>query len=204
METRRRLRRVLSAALLAALAAAPRAQALNQPNEELATGDGPVATHASSSNLLESSLRPPAYRLWEEAGFGGEARECAAWVLAVDAGHVRWQAWPDGRAYLRARWKGPVPADAVAIVHTHPAVVDPRPSSQDLETAHRVGVPVYTVSRAGIWKAEPDGRVVAVDDKDWWRSCRSGACRVPERDPESRSARGGLDSRNPGAESAYR
>jgi hypothetical protein len=204
METRRRLRRPLPAALLAALAAARQAPALNQPNEEIAFGDGPVASHASSAHLLESTLRPPAYRLWEEAGFGGEPRECAAWVLAVDASHVRWQAWPDGRGYIRARWKGPVPAGAVAIVHTHPAMVDPRPSSQDIETARRIGIPVYAVSRAGIWKAEPDGLVVAVDDKDWWSGCRSGACRVPERDPEFRSACGASDSRNPDAESAYR
>ena len=204
METRRRLRRLLPAAFLAAFAAAPRAPALNLPYEEIATGDGPAESHASSLHLLESSLRPPAYRLWEEAGFGGEARECAAWVLAVDASHVRWQPWPDGRGYLQAHWKGPVPAGAVAIVHTHPAVVDPRPSSRDIETARRLGVPVYTVSRAGIWKAGPDGHVVAVGDKDWWRGCRSGACRVPERDPESRSASGGFDSRNPEAESAYR
>jgi hypothetical protein len=188
MKTRRRLRRPLPAALLAAFAAAPQAPALNQPNEEIATGDGPVLSHASPLHLLESSLRPPAYRLWEEGSFGGEARERAAWVLAVDAGHVRWQAWPDGRGYLRARWKGPVPADAVAIVHTHPAVVDPRPSPQDLESARRVGVPIYTVSRAGIWKAEPDGSVVTVDDRRWWVGCRSGGCSAPERDPEFRSA----------------
>ena len=182
----------------------PRRPALNLPHEEIATGDGPVAPRASRSHLLESTLRPPAYRLWEEAGFGGEARERAAWVLAVDAGHVRWQAWPDGRRYLRARWTGPIPADAVAIVHTHPAVVDPRPSPQDIETARRIGMPVYTVSRAGIWKAEPDGLVVAVDDARWWTGCRSGACGAPERDPEFRSARGASDSRNLAAESAYR
>jgi hypothetical protein len=204
METRRRLRRPLTAALLAVFAAAPRAPALNQPNEEIEIGDGPALSHASFTHLFERTLRPPAYRLWEGAGFGGEPRECAAWVLAADEGHMRWQAWPDGRGFLRARWKGPVPAEAVAIVHTHPAMVDPRPSSQDIQTARSVGMPIYTVSRAGIWKVEPDGRVFAVDDGDWWRGCRSGACRVPERDPEFRSAHGISDSRNPGAESAYR
>jgi hypothetical protein len=204
METFLRLRRALQAALLVALAAAPRAPALNQPHEEIATGDGPVASYASRSHLLESTLRPPAYRLWEEAGFGHEISERAAWVLLDDTGRVRWQAWPDGRRDRRARWEGPVPADAVAIVHTHPAVVDPKPSFKDIETARCLGLPVYTVSRAGIWKAEPDGLVVAVDDERWWSGCRSGACGAPERDPEIRSVRGVSDSRNLGAESAYR
>lgn len=117
---------------------------------------------------------------------------------------MRWQAWPDERRHLQARWTGPVPADAVAIVHTHPAAVDPKPSLEDIETARGVGMPVYTVSRAGIWKAEPDGLVVAVDDERWWSGCRSEGCGAPERDPEFRSAPDASDSRNPGAESAYR
>jgi hypothetical protein len=203
MGTRRRTRRSLAVALLAVLAAAPSAPALNQPHEEIAGGDGPIA-HASRAHLLESTLRAPAYRLWEEAGFGGVAVERAAWVLAVDAGHVRWQAWPDEKYCLRAHWKGPVPAGAVAIVHTHPTVADPKPSPQDVETARRIGLPVYTVSRAGIWKAEPGGVVVAVDDERWWTGCRSGACGAPERDPEFRSARRTSDLRNLETESTYR
>lgn len=204
MEAFVRLRRPLRAVLLAALATAPAVRALNQPNEDLATGDGPAAPYASRTQLLEGSLRPPAYRLWEEAGFGREASERAAWVLAADASHVRWQAWPNGHRYLRARWTGPVPVDAVAIVHTHPAVVDPKPSPKDVETARRLRMPVYAVSRTGIWKADPNGLVVAVDDARWWTGCRSGACGAPERDPDFRSAQGPSDSRNFGAESAYR
>jgi hypothetical protein len=207
METRRRVRRRLPAALLAALAAlaaAPFAQALNQPSLEVASGDGPALPHTLRVHLFESTLRPPAFRLWVEAGFGGQARELAAWVLAVDADHVRWQTWPDGRQYIRAHWSGRVPGSAVAIVHTHPNVVDPKPSFQDIETARRLGLPVYTVSRAGIWKARPDGLVVAVFDARWWSDCRSGDCGAPERDPEFRSAQGVSDSRNLGAESAYR
>ncbi len=203
METRRRLRPPLAVALLAVLAAATSAPALNQPHEEIAGGDGPTA-HGSRAHLFESTLRPRAYRLWEESGFGGVAVERAAWVLALDAGNVRWQAWPDEQLYLRAHWRGPVPADAVAIVHTHPDAGNPRPSPQDIETARRIGVPVYAVSRAGIWKAEPNGLVLAVDDKRWWIGCRSGACGAPERDPEFRSARRVSDSRNLVADSAYR
>jgi JAB domain-containing protein similar to deubiquitination enzymes len=204
METRRGLRRRLAAALLATTAAAPSAPALNSAHEEIATAGGPVGSHASRSHLLESTLRPPAYRLWEEAGFGGQAVERAAWVLAVGPDHLVWRTWPDEHGYLRAHWTGAVPEDAVAIVHTHPAKVDPKPSPQDIETARRLGLPVYTVSRVGIWKAEPDGLVVAVDDARWWSGCRSGGCSAPERDPEFRSARGVSDSRNLAAESAYR
>lgn len=205
METRRGLRRHLPAALFAALASALHAPALNQPHEEMATGDGATApSHVSPSHLLESTLRPPAYRLWEEAGFGGPPREIAAWVLSEGADQLRWQTWPDVRLHLRAHWRGPTPTRAVAIVHTHPAMVDPKPSPQDIETARRLGMPVYTVSRVGIWKADRDGRVVPVDDARWWVACSSGACGMPERDPEFRSASVPSETRNLGAESAYR
>ena len=93
METRRRLRRRLPAALFAALASALHAPALNQPHEEMATGDSATApSHASPSHLLESTLRPPAYRLWETAAFGSEASERAdrglvdAWNESLFAG----------------------------------------------------------------------------------------------------------------------
>jgi hypothetical protein len=155
--------------------------------------------------LLEGTLRAPAYRLWEAASFGHESGERAAWVLKDDAGRVRWLAWPSDRQYLRAHWGGAVPADAVAIVHTHPAVVDPKPSQQDVETARRLRLPVYTVSRGGIWKAVPDGSVVSVDDARWWSACRAGAC-DETRHPEFRSARsapGPAEPRNLGSESAY-
>lgn len=205
MGTRRKLRRLPPALLLAALASALHAPpALNQPHEEIATGIGSASSDTSPLHLLESALRIPAYRLWEKAGFGGPPLELAAWVLAEDGGRVRWQSWPDGRLHLRAHWRGPVLAAAVAIVHTHPAVADPKPSPQDIETASRLGMPVYTVSRAGIWKADRDGHVVVVDDAGWWAGCRSGACGAPERDPEFRSASAPSDLRNLEAESAYR
>lgn len=204
MEPRRRLSRPLGAAVLAALALARHARAVNLPHEEIATAESPAAPPVSPLSLLESTLRMPAYRLWEKSGFGGPPLELAAWVLAVDVDHLRWQAWPDGRSHLQAHWRGSIPAAAVAIVHTHPTVVDPKPSLQDIETARRLGMPVYTVSRTGIWKTGRDGEVTAVDDARWWSGCPSGACGAPERDPEFRRASAPPDLRNLAAESAYR
>jgi hypothetical protein len=190
-------------ALAAALAAAAAAPAVNLPHEETpARARGASGEARPAPRLLESSLRAPAYRLWEASGFGNERSERAAWVVEDGAAGVRWLAWPNGRRYLRARWEGPVPENVVAIVHTHPAVVDPKPSEQDVETARQLGVPVYAVSRTGIWKAAPDGSVVPVDDGRWWSACRSGACDAV-RDPDFRSARGPSGPRNLGPESAY-
>lgn len=166
-------------------------------------------------SLLEGTLREPAYRLWAQAGFGSTREERAAWVVPHASEGMRWVSWPNGRRFLAARWDGPVPAGAVAIVHTHPSVVDPKPSEQDIETARRLRVPVYTVSRSGIWKAVPDGSVVPVEDSAWWIACRSGACaetrhsetrNAETRNPETlKAARSWVldELRNLGAESAY-
>ena len=203
MAIRLRLASLFLPALILVAAGERTAPALNLPHEESAAlGRGAPSEPGPAPRLLESSLRGPAYRLWEAAGFGSAVNERAAWVLEGDAVGVRWLAWPDGHRYLRAYWKGPVPMNAVAIVHTHPSAVDPKPSEQDIETARRLGLPVYTVSRRGIWKAVPDGPVARVDDADWWRGCRSGAC-GGARDPDFRSALGPSGSRNLGPESAY-
>ena len=155
--------------------------------------------------LLEGTFRAPAYKLWAAADFGYTHVECAAWVVPDESEGVRWVNWPKGRHFMAARWNGPVPAGVVAIVHTHPSVVNPKPSEQDVETARRLGVPVYTVSRSGIWKAVPDGSIVSVDAARWWSACGSGAC-DGTRNPEFRSAQnapGPAKLRNLGSESAY-
>ena len=130
-----------------------------------------------AERVVEAGLRGEAFRLWKAGGYGGDRSERAAWVVQAAAG-VAWLDWPWDRRYLASRWLGPAPVGAMAIVHTHPAVVDPRPSDTDRATANRLGVPVYTVSRRGIWKAEPGGAVTRVGDETWWSGCETGeACR---------------------------
>jgi len=125
-----------------------------------------------TARALEAGLREEAFRLWVSCGFGADRTERAAWVVRGDAG-LAWRDWPWDRRYLESRWLGPTPAGAVAIVHTHPAVVDPRPSPTDRATAQRLRMAVYTVSRSGIWKAEPDGVVTRVGDEGWWAGCEA-------------------------------
>jgi hypothetical protein len=121
---------------------------------------------------FEAGLRDEAFRLWEAAGFGLERSEHASWAVRAASG-VAWQPWPSDRRDLRSCWLGPKPAGAVAIVHTHPAVVDPRPSANDRETAARLGIAIYAVSRSGIWKAEPGGGLTRVWDERWWAGCEA-------------------------------
>jgi len=128
---------------------------------------------AESVRALDAELRDGAFRLWAAGGFGAGRSERAAWVVRAPAG-VAWQDWPWDRRDLQSRWLGPTPAGAVAIVHTHPAAVDPRPSPVDGDTAARLGIAVYTVSRSGIWRTGPDRVATQIRDERWWLGCRKG------------------------------
>jgi hypothetical protein len=164
----------LASAALAALAAWS-ACAAAAPGVPGSTGfdaavrrSGPIDAH----RVLEAELRDEAFHLWAAGGFGADRTERAAWVVRAASG-VAWRVWPWDRRYLESRWLGPTPAGAMAIVHTHPASVDPRPSPTDVATARRLEVTVYTVSRTGIWKAGPDGAVTRVGDERWWAGCEA-------------------------------
>ena len=58
---------------------------------------------------------------------------------------------------------------AIAVVHTHPNNGGPRPSPADKELAHRRGVPVFTITRQGMYVYEPFTRNsdIVLDGLDW-------------------------------------
>jgi len=47
---------------------------------------------------------------------------------------------------------------AIAIAHTHPNNLDPKPSMEDTRIANRFGVPVFTMSRSGMYMYDPGTR----------------------------------------------
>ncbi|HKA21168.1 MAG TPA: hypothetical protein VKN18_23015 [Blastocatellia bacterium] len=44
---------------------------------------------------------------------------------------------------------------AIAIAHTHPTSIDPKPSKEDMRVADRLGVPILTMSRWGMYMYDP-------------------------------------------------
>ena len=97
--------------------------------------------------------------LVEEVGVNDDV-EIGAFVVSA-GGELRLARWPQQRAFRRAAFHGPIPRNAVAVMHTHPAAL-PRPSLQDRLVAKRLCVPVYVASRAGLWVVRTDGRIEKV------------------------------------------
>lgn len=112
----------------------------------------------------DSDFLHGSWALLEKARWGFSKFERAAFAVRESDGHIDFVRWPDPD-YLRAVYRGSVPANAVAIVHTHPNN-HPDPSSDDDDTARRLGIPVYVVTRNRVsFTTGHETRIVV--DGDW-------------------------------------
>lgn len=117
--------------------------------------------------IAEPRVNEAVFCLWQSVGYGALPTESAAWLVSGPRG-LSFENWPSDPRSHRATWKTAAPADAIAIVHTHPRGDDPRPSEKDVALARKLGIAVMTVSRQGIFTARPDGVVVKELGPKWF------------------------------------
>ena len=74
-------------------------------------------------------------------------------------------------------------ANIIAVVHTHPIDVDPRPVGDDLRLADRFGVPVFTITKRGMYVYDPDTRKTSQvkDGLDWLDAAKWDQARAVQR-----------------------
>lgn len=115
------------------------------------------------------------YRLWKDAGFGNDPNrtERAAWVILGPGGSYSFERWPSSGARNSEIWRGPIPGNAVAQVHTHTAIADEKPSRSDTRAAQRTGMTIYVISSKGIWSVSPNGLKKKQSSQPWQRD---GTC----------------------------
>ena len=101
------------------------------------------------------------------AGAGLGEIETAAWLVRGPDGRETLVPWPPASQRKSHAWNRPLPAGAVALLHTHPASENPRPSVRDRDVARRIRMPVYAISRWAIYRADPDGTVSPVASPCW-------------------------------------
>lgn len=104
--------------------------------------------------------------LFAKAGFGNDRLEIGAFLVRTDGG-LRLMVWPH-REVGEAGYVGALPANIVAIVHTHP-VHDLEPSSHDREEAVRVRLPILVLTPAAVTVAWPDGTASYLRRGSWLR-----------------------------------
>src|SRR3990172_1688315 len=79
-------------------------------------------------------------------------RENATWIVVNSQGEYESKDWYHTPQRRKQEWDGPLPHQAVALAHTHPDHLDPKPSEQDGSVARKIQIPLYTLTRKGIWK----------------------------------------------------
>ena len=106
--------------------------------------------------------------LLKKSGWGlGGPYERAAFVVVNNDGTYGCIEWPNLHVYQAEGFYGKVPANAVAIVHTHP-VQFVRPSPHDDEEATQLDLPIYTITIRAVYKSTPDDREVLLANKQSW------------------------------------
>jgi hypothetical protein len=75
--------------------------------------------------------------------------------------------WEKIKEKKKQVWNFPIPSGAIAIAHTHPTIRAEKPSLDDVSTAKKIKLPIYTISYRGIWKVTPDGVVTQTQNYKW-------------------------------------
>jgi proteasome lid subunit RPN8/RPN11 len=99
--------------------------------------------------------------LLAKARFGHGRQEEAAFVVRDVDGAMHFVVWPSTNETLRTHFTGRMPANTVAIVHTHP-LDQPLPSPDDEALAQRLRIPVYVLTRQGVTRS--GGRYLLLGD----------------------------------------
>ena len=109
--------------------------------------------------LSEPSIRSCLACIWKHTKSGNIKEEAAAWILKNENGYscMYWptnvkrdKPLPPG-AVASMTWRGVIPSNMVALVHSHPKGSDRYPSSTDTNVVKRLKVPNYVVSEFGVY-----------------------------------------------------
>ncbi len=136
----------------------------------------------------DPTVREFMYDIWRLAGKGRSETERAAWILKdPNTGKYSCLRWPWSAQRRQETWKGPVPTNAVGLVHTHPDSASPRPSiggsasnPKDDYAAAKANTSIYVISRNAVWKVTPEGTVSQEAGPDWRDGIKDKTCRKCE------------------------
>ena len=92
--------------------------------------------------------------------------ERAAFIAASPDGSLHLIEWPWTHRFRKTEWKGPLPANVVGIIHTHPKRI-PLPSSDDIRTAMRLKMPVIALTPRSLCAAAATGEVRCAAMPPW-------------------------------------
>ncbi|HSE39537.1 MAG TPA: hypothetical protein VLH08_02125 [Acidobacteriota bacterium] len=108
------------------------------------------------------------FELFSDSAFGYEQTESAGWIIQWNEQYIL-SKWPKMDEKYKQVWNQLIPEGVVAIAHTHPTSDIQKPSDKDVALAKAIKLPVYTICKAGIFKASPDGAITRIQPRDWFK-----------------------------------
>ncbi|HET8799307.1 MAG TPA: Mov34/MPN/PAD-1 family protein [Thermoanaerobaculia bacterium] len=126
-----------------------------------------AAVAAATCDRMTKDAAPHLRDLLRMSRTAARDTERAMFLTRDDDGGIGSVLWPRTMERRKATYRGSVPRNAIAIAHTHPHEM-PKPSQHDLDEAARTGLPIYVVTRAAIYRVEPDRTVIEIAGRADW------------------------------------
>jgi hypothetical protein len=106
-------------------------------------------------------------KAWQRSGDGTSSLEGVVLILRMADGSFSGRDMGSTNEYKRFTF--PWHPAAIAIVHTHPNASDPKPCGEDIVAADKRGVPVFTITRRGMYVYDPGTRKISkvMNGLDW-------------------------------------
>jgi hypothetical protein len=117
-----------------------------------------LAVRIDDGMRARAEVRSCVERVLEAGGYGHLRLEGAAFITRDGDGFLC-EMWPRSVTFHSTSWSGRIPANTVAIVHSHPADI-PEPSVGDAALARTLGIPVLVVTPRGVTAAGPGASAV--------------------------------------------
>ena len=117
--------------------------------------DLPTVAYPFNKVVLErEDVTTCADRVLALGWYGRVDWERAAFLRLGERGLFNCEVWPAKLQFHAATWSGRMPDGTVAIVHSHPRTL-PDPSKNDVDEAHRLGIPVIVVTPDAVTMVMP-------------------------------------------------
>jgi len=126
-------------------------------------------------------------RAWHVTRNGANGFEGLVLVYKAEDGSI--SARSQGKSEEQHRFTFRFTPNIIAVVHTHPNVDNPLPGRADLKVADRFLVPVFTLTRRGMYVYDPETRKISIvrNGLDWLKSSKWKRERLSSGDTHSRA-----------------
>lgn len=119
----------------------------------LANAQETVTRASRSSYETNQQVAAVFAQAWIASGNGGASKESLVLLYQTSEGLLQARLVKHTNEFEEFRFKWD--PSAIAIVHTHPYTASARPSEQDKQVADKLQVPIFTITRQGMYIYNP-------------------------------------------------